>query len=109
MELALEIGVWFCLAVGSFFSLTAAVGVVRFPDFYTRTHPAGKNDTVALAMFCAAMLLECFRYDYGVLVGGRVVLMAMFMIMASPIAAHAIAGAAWADGRRPWKKGGPRR
>lgn len=109
MDLALEIGVWVCLALGSFFALTAAVGVVRFPDFYTRTHPAGKNDTVGVVMFCSAMLLETLRYDYGALVGGRVVLMAMFMIMASPIASHAIGNAAWADGLRPWKKGDPRR
>ena len=31
--------------VGLIFFLGTAVGVVRFPDFYTRMHAAGKGDT----------------------------------------------------------------
>ena len=31
--------------LGLVFFLGAAVGMVRFPDFYTRMHAAGKGDT----------------------------------------------------------------
>ncbi|MCA8910526.1 MAG: monovalent cation/H(+) antiporter subunit G [Planctomycetes bacterium] len=110
MQLFREIVVWVLLMAGAFFSLTAAVGVLRFPDFYTRLHPAGKNDTLGVLLFCSAMLIECFRYpEYGYLVAGRLVLMVLFMLMASPIACHAITQAAYVDGLRPWKKGDPRR
>lgn len=109
MQVFLDILVWVLLIAGGFFSLTAAVGVLRFPDFYTRLHPAGKNDTLGVLLFCAAMLIETMKYDYGYLVAGRVILMVLFMLMASPIACHAITQAAYVDGLRPWKKGEPRR
>lgn len=108
-DIILDSIVWVLLASGSFFSLTAAVGVLRFPDFYTRLHPAGKNDTLGVLLFCGAMLIECLRYDYSYLVAGRLILMVLFMLMASPIACHAITQAAYVDGLRPWKKGDPRR
>ena len=31
---------------GVFFMLTGAIGLIRFPDFYTRMHAAGKCDTL---------------------------------------------------------------
>jgi multicomponent Na+:H+ antiporter subunit G len=31
---------------GVFFLLTGAVGLIRFPDIYTRMHAAGKCDTL---------------------------------------------------------------
>ena len=109
MQIFLDVLVWILLGLGSFFSITAAVGVLRFPDFYTRLHPAGKNDTLGVMLFCAAMLIECLKYDYSYLIAGRLVLMVLFMLMASPIACHAITQAAYVDGLRPWKKGDPRR
>lgn len=109
MELVLEILIWVLLGGGAFFSLTAAVGVLRFPDFYTRTHAAGKNDTLGAILYCTAMLIECARYDYSWMVAARVVLILLFLQMASPIAAHAIGQAAWTSGLRPWRKGEPTR
>lgn len=109
MDLVLDIIIWIFIGLGSFFSLTAGVGVLRFPDFYSRLHPAGKNDTLGVLMFCSAMLVECLRHDYSYLVAARLVLMILFMMTASPLACHAITQAAYLDGLRPWKKGDPRR
>jgi len=109
MDLALDIAVIVLLALGCFFSLTSAVGVLRFPDFYSRLHPAGKNDTLCVLLFCSAMILETLRYEYGFAVAGRLLLMILFLFIASPIACHAITKAAYLDGLRPWtrKDGGP--
>jgi multisubunit Na+/H+ antiporter MnhG subunit len=60
-------------------------------------------------LFGLAMLVDCLRYQYPWAVGARVVLMMLFMLMASPIACHAITQAAYLDGVRPWRKGEPRR
>lgn len=103
MKLVFDIAVIFFLAVGSFFSLTAAVGVLRFPDFYSRLHPAGKNDTMGVLCFGAAMFLQCFQYDYGWTMWGRIIAMALFMMIASPFACHAITQAAYLDGIKPWR------
>ena len=35
------------LVVGCFFILTGGVGVLRFPDFHSRMHPAAKSQTPA--------------------------------------------------------------
>ncbi|MBK9976050.1 MAG: monovalent cation/H(+) antiporter subunit G [Planctomycetes bacterium] len=104
MQLALDIAVILLLALGSFFSLTCAVGVLRFPDFFSRLHPAGKNDTACVLLFGAAMVLESLRYDYGYLVWGRLLLLVLFAMFSSPIACHAITQAAYLDGLKPWQK-----
>lgn len=104
MALAADILVILLLAGGVFCSLTAAVGVLRLPDFYTRTHAASVNDTAGLLLFAAAMIIESFRFDAGYMVWGRVVAIVLFMYFSGPVAAHAITKAAYLDGIRPWTR-----
>ena len=40
MSLALEIASWICILLGSAFTLTGALGLVRMPDIFTRMHAA---------------------------------------------------------------------
>ena len=35
------------IVTGLIFFLGAAIGLLRFPDFYTRMHAAGKGDTLS--------------------------------------------------------------
>ena len=42
---------------GCFFALTAGVGMLRMPDFYTRLHPAGMTDTLGQALVLAALII----------------------------------------------------
>ena len=35
---------------GAFFLFVGSIGVVRLPDFYTRTHAVGKSDTLGLVL-----------------------------------------------------------
>ncbi|MEZ5304547.1 MAG: monovalent cation/H(+) antiporter subunit G [Verrucomicrobiales bacterium] len=41
--------------------LGAAVGLLRFPDFYTRMHAAGKGDTLSSLLICAGLGLYVFK------------------------------------------------
>lgn len=109
MDLLLSILVWILLALGAFFSLTGGVGILRMPDFYSRLHPAGKNDTLGVLLIVAALLVETVRYSYGFFVAAKLVLIVFFIFMTTPAATHAITQAAWVDGLLPWKKGEPRR
>ncbi len=106
MQLALDILVMVLLAAGCFFSLTAAVGMLRFPDFYSRSHASGINDTLSIFLFSAAMLVECIRMEAGYVIWGRVLLMTAFVMMSGPAASHAIAQAALLDGIQPWTRKG---
>ena len=47
--------------VGLVFFLGAAVGMVRFPDFYTRMHAAGKGDTLSTMLMLAGF--ACVTMD----------------------------------------------
>ncbi|MBX3474166.1 MAG: monovalent cation/H(+) antiporter subunit G [Planctomycetes bacterium] len=104
MQLALDILVILLLAAGCFFSLTAAVGMLRFPDFYARSHAWGINDSFSVVLFGAAMLVECIRAEHSYLIWGRILLMIGFIFMSGPAAAHAIAQAALLDGIQPWTR-----
>jgi multicomponent Na+:H+ antiporter subunit G len=96
------------LAGGVIFALTGAMGVVRFPDFYSRLHAAGKTDSFAQALFMTGMLFQAWKYE-GLVFGAsaRLVMITMFILLTSPIATHAITKAAHLDGLQPWTKEKP--
>jgi multicomponent Na+:H+ antiporter subunit G len=92
------------IAAGCFFIFVAAVGLVRFPDFYTRMHPAGKGDTLGQTM----VLLGLIIYEGFSFVSMKLLLIILFIFLANPTATHAIAKAAYIAGVKPWAKGEPR-
>jgi multicomponent Na+:H+ antiporter subunit G len=83
------------LAAGSvFFSVVAAVGVVRLPDVYSRAHATSKSDTMGTGL---ALTATAFALDSGV---GRlkIALLVAFILLTNPVAAHAITRAAHQQG-----------
>lgn len=87
---------------GSFFLIVGAIGIVRFPDFYTRMHPAGKCDTLGQAL----ILLGLIIYEGASFISIKMLFIIIFIFIANPTATHAIAKAAYVAGVEPWKKGG---
>ncbi len=47
-----------CLLIGSFLCISGGVGILRFPDFYTRMHAVGVTDTLAAAMILIGLMLQ---------------------------------------------------
>ncbi len=92
-----------CLAVGCFFALTGALGLLRMPDFYSRLHPAGKSDTLAQFLIIVGLILQAEDPMVAIKLG---ILTALLFITA-PTATHAISRAAELDGLEPWTKGDP--
>ncbi|WP_132058466.1 monovalent cation/H(+) antiporter subunit G [Halorussus amylolyticus] len=89
------------LAVGGvFFAVVAAVGVIRLPDLYTRSHSASKSDTLGAGMALAAVALT-FGADISTV---KTVLLLLFMFITNPTAAHAITRAAAEEGIEPWTR-----
>ncbi|WP_136717888.1 monovalent cation/H(+) antiporter subunit G [Halorientalis salina] len=86
------------LAGGVFFGLVAAVGLLRLPDLYTRTHAASKTDTLGAGLTLAAVAVV---YDAG-LPTVKAGLLLVFLLITNPTAAHAIARAAADQGIEPW-------
>ncbi|MGE0431687.1 MAG: cation:proton antiporter [Planctomycetota bacterium] len=52
-----DIIVGILLLLGCFFAMTAGVGMLRMPDFYTRLHAAGITDTLGQALILGALLI----------------------------------------------------
>lgn len=88
------------LFTGCFFQIVAAIGIVRFPDFYARIHPAGKSDT--LGQFF--VLLSLIVYEGLNFISLKLLMIIIFIFIANPTATYAIAKAAWHSGLRPWQQ-----
>lgn len=89
------------LAASLFFHGVAALGVVRMPDFYTRLHAVSKAETLGVVLTLAAVALWAGPTLTAVKVG----LVAVFIFLANPTAAHAIGRAALRTGQEPWRRG----
>lgn len=85
------------LAAGVFFVLVGAVGMVRFPDFYTRMHAAGMTDTLGAEFILFALILEA-GWSLDAL---KLALIALFLFLTSPTSTHAVANAAYTAGVKP--------
>lgn len=85
------------LVAGEFFTLTAAIGLVRLPDLYTRMHAASKAGVAGSSLLMVASGLH--SGDGAVLL--RVLLGVLFFVLGAPVAAHLIARAAFRAGLSP--------
>ena len=93
------------IVVGLFFMIVGAIGLIRFPDLYTRVHATGKCDTLGEGM----MLFGFILYEGLNLVSVKILLLVIFIFVTSPTAVHAILNVAYTHGVEPWKKGDERR
>lgn len=78
------------LLLGALFSALAALGLLRFPDVYTRLHAASKAGALGTGLVFIAIALVSF--DFGIIV--RALLGLLFILLVSPLAAHILARAA---------------
>jgi multicomponent Na+:H+ antiporter subunit G len=82
------------LAAGALFVLSGGVGLLRFPDFYTRIHAAGVTDSAGAGLILLGLLLQVSSWQTAV----RLLIILFFMILTSPTATHVLAQAARRDG-----------
>jgi multicomponent Na+:H+ antiporter subunit G len=88
------------ILVGLFFLFTAAVGVLRLPDVYTRSHAVSLTDSLgALFVLGGLALYEGISTN---LVKILVVLILLYLL--NPVIAHATVRSAHRCGLEPWSK-----
>lgn len=93
----IELLSWFCFLTGGFLCVTGGVGLLRFPDFYTRVHAAGVMETLAAPLLLGGLMLQLgWSLDTA-----KVVLIVVFVLATNPTASHAMAKAALHGGHRP--------
>ena len=76
------------LALGTLFSLVGVLGLLRLPDAYTRLHATGK-----VSVFGVTILLMAAMFT-GTAHLGKAASLVLFLVIAGPVLAHALAAAA---------------
>lgn len=88
------------LLSGAFFFFAGTVGLLRFPDAYTRLHALTKADNLGLGLTTAGLVLQADSVP-GAL---KLFLIWMLVLLTSATACYLVAGAALRSGLRPWRK-----
>lgn len=81
---------------GSGLALTAAIGVVRFPDTLTRMHAATKPQVLGLLLVLGGAAIR-LRDHHDV---GMIILTAMFTLITAPVVAHRVGQLAYREQSR---------
>ena len=91
------------ICVGLVFFLGAAVGIVRFPDFYTRMHAASKGDTLSTLLILSGFALQLFHnfQSLDLLVMAKILAICALIMLTSPTSTHALINAGYEDGIKP--------
>ncbi len=90
----------FLLLAGAGFFLAGTVGLLRFPDVYTRLHALTKADNVGLGLVVAGLVLQAESWA----AMGKLLLIWLLVLLASASVAHLVARTALRKGIRPWKR-----
>ena len=88
------------LLAGAGFFLAGTVGLLRFPDVYTRLHALTKADNVGLGLVIAGLVLQAESWA----AMGKLLLIWLLVLLASASVAHLVARTALRKGIRPWKR-----
>ncbi|MBC1562130.1 Na+/H+ antiporter subunit G [Listeria booriae] len=96
MSVTIEIIISVMILLGASLSILAAIGVIRLPDVYTRTHAAGISNTFGVSLLLFATVGYFFHTGQGF--NARVLLAILFIYLTTPIASHLINRAAYDTG-----------
>ncbi|AIF68677.1 cation:proton antiporter [Palaeococcus pacificus DY20341] len=96
------------LGIGVAFNLLASIGILRFPDVYTRIHAATKCTTFGTIFIVLATIVYSI-YNWlpnhdprWITIGLHSALVVIFLVLTNPVGAHALGRAARKSGIRPY-------
>lgn len=87
------------IAGGCVFFLAGTVGLIRFPDFFTRLHAMTKADNVGLGLVVVGLALQ----GDGLIAAGQLVLIWLLVLLASASSSHLLARSALRRRLSPWR------
>lgn len=86
------------LGLGGCFMIFGVIGMIRFPDVYTRLHASSKCATTGLLSILIGLMIQS---GWSAL-SARIFAIALFTLLTSPVASHVIAKSARDAGVRYW-------
>jgi len=88
------------LIAGGIFFLAGTVGLLRFPDVYTRLHALTKADNVGLGLVVAGLVVQAESWA----AAGKLVLIWLLVLLAGASVSYLIGSGALQRGIHLWKK-----
>lgn len=90
---------WFIIWIGIAFDILGAIGLVRFPDVYSRLQASTKCVTLGtFSIMVGIFLLKGFSP-----MGIKALICVAFLLLTSPVAAHALMKGSLHFGIKMWK------
>ncbi len=88
------------LVLGALFFLAGTLGLLRFPDVYTRLHALTKADNVGLGLIAAGLAVETGSWA----IAGQLAIIWLLVMLAGASVAHLVAAAALRRGVEPRRR-----
>ena len=64
MQLLVDSLSWVCLVGGGVFLIAGAIGILRFPDFYSRLHALGVCDTMGAGLMLLGLIFRGVAFEF---------------------------------------------
>ncbi len=74
------------IIIGAFFIFIAGLGLVRFPDVYTRMHAVSKSMSMGIGAILIAAMLEFASWSSSL----KALLIIVFLFLTIPVTSHII-------------------
>ena len=85
------------MSLGGLFCVVGAVGILRMPSFFTRTHAASIIDTLGAGLIILGLMLQ----SGWTLATVKMMILGLLIFFTSPTATHSLANAALRRGIKP--------
>lgn len=103
----MNIVVYILIGIGLFFNLMSVLGLLRFPDLYTRLHASTKGTTfgalfITIGIVVAILMNSGYYGDMSITLIVHSVIAFLVIIFTNPVGSHAIARGAHKSGIKPY-------
>jgi multicomponent Na+:H+ antiporter subunit G len=99
VTLLLEVLTALFLVAGAAFFVAGTLGLLRFPDVYTRLHALTKADNLGLGLIVMGLMLQ----SESPAAAGKLLFIWLLLLAASATAGQLVAGWAQGKGVEPWR------
>lgn len=82
------------MILGGFFALVTTIGIIRFPDLYTRIHAGAVTLTISALLITIGTAV----YVWDSLLSLKILAIGLLLLVSNPMATHAIARVAYQKG-----------
>ena len=87
----------YLMIIGGVFAIIGAIGLVRFPDVYTRSHAQTVVNVGGVILILVGVIIDSFFSTLFV----KALFLIVFIFVTSPVGTHAITRAAYLSGIKP--------